>query len=197
MPRLGFGLLLLAMAPIVVVLALRSFAGYDARAASSLSLILLLVVLALTMKFSGVFGGFLHCMIPRKRGATAEEDSSDRGGDSNGTSPDGRSAVKKRRIGAGESAAKKGGENSGAGAGEEREQLAVSMANLRDANSVDIDEDLHSRQLAVYGRDTMRRLFASKVLVSGMQGLGDEIGTDLENLGLIKNEFFYWNSLLI
>ncbi|KAK1323715.1 Ubiquitin-activating enzyme E1 1 [Acorus calamus] len=29
----------------------------------------------------------------------------------------------------------------------------------------DIDEDLHSRQLAVYGRETMRRLFASNVLV--------------------------------
>lgn len=44
-------------------------------------------------------------------------------------------------------------------------------------NSPDIDEDLHSRQLAVYGRETMRRLFASNILVSGMQGLGAEIGT--------------------
>lgn len=43
-------------------------------------------------------------------------------------------------------------------------------------NQVDIDEDLHSRQLAVYGRETMRRLFASSVLVSGLQGLGVEIG---------------------
>lgn len=42
----------------------------------------------------------------------------------------------------------------------------------------DIDEDLHSRQLAVYGRETMRRLFASNVLVSGLQGLGAEIGID-------------------
>lgn len=40
----------------------------------------------------------------------------------------------------------------------------------------EIDEDLHSRQLAVYGRDTMRRLFASDVLVSGLNGLGAEIG---------------------
>lgn len=39
-----------------------------------------------------------------------------------------------------------------------------------------IDEDLHSRQLAVYGRETMKRLFASNVLVSGLQGLGAEIG---------------------
>jgi len=43
-------------------------------------------------------------------------------------------------------------------------------------NAPDIDEDLHSRQLAVYGRETMRRLFASNVLVSGLQGLGAEIG---------------------
>lgn len=41
---------------------------------------------------------------------------------------------------------------------------------------VEIDEDLHSRQLAVYGRETMRLLFASNVLVSGLNGLGAEIG---------------------
>ncbi|KAL3536559.1 hypothetical protein ACH5RR_005020 [Cinchona calisaya] len=46
-------------------------------------------------------------------------------------------------------------------------------------NSPDIDEDLHSRQLAVYGRETMRRLFASNVLISGMQGLGVEIAKNL------------------
>jgi len=40
----------------------------------------------------------------------------------------------------------------------------------------EIDEDLHSRQLAVYGRETMKRLFGSNVLVSGLQGLGAEIG---------------------
>ncbi|CAL5445218.1 unnamed protein product [Camellia sinensis] len=42
-------------------------------------------------------------------------------------------------------------------------------------NPMDIDEDLHSRQLAAYGRETMRRLFASNALVFGMQGLGVEI----------------------
>ncbi|XP_054818564.1 ubiquitin-activating enzyme E1 1-like [Prosopis cineraria] len=50
---------------------------------------------------------------------------------------------------------------------------------LGDSNPPDIDEDLHSRQLAVYGRDTMRKLFASNVLVSGMQGLGVEIAKNL------------------
>lgn len=48
------------------------------------------------------------------------------------------------------------------------------------SNQSDIDEDLHSRQLAVYGRETMRRLFASNILVSGMQGLGAEIGESTE-----------------
>ncbi|XP_076912433.1 ubiquitin-activating enzyme E1 1-like [Bidens hawaiensis] len=48
-----------------------------------------------------------------------------------------------------------------------------------ESNQSDIDEDLHSRQLAVYGRETMRRLFASNVLVSGMQGLGAEIAKNL------------------
>lgn len=46
-------------------------------------------------------------------------------------------------------------------------------------NPNDIDEDLHSRQLAVYGRETMRRLFASNILVSGLQGLGAEIAKNL------------------
>lgn len=40
----------------------------------------------------------------------------------------------------------------------------------------DIDEDLHSRQLAVYGRDSMRRLAASQVLILGAAGLGVEVG---------------------
>ncbi|EOY34575.1 Ubiquitin-activating enzyme 1 isoform 1 [Theobroma cacao] len=48
-----------------------------------------------------------------------------------------------------------------------------------DANHNDIDEDLHSRQLAVYGRETMRLLFASNILISGMNGLGAEIAKNL------------------
>ncbi|KAK9154014.1 hypothetical protein Sjap_001494 [Stephania japonica] len=50
---------------------------------------------------------------------------------------------------------------------------------LDDGNAHEIDEDLHSRQLAVYGRETMRRLFSSNVLISGMQGLGAEIAKNL------------------
>ena len=40
----------------------------------------------------------------------------------------------------------------------------------------DIDEDLHSRQLAVYGRESMRRMAASNVLILGASGLGVEVG---------------------
>lgn len=41
---------------------------------------------------------------------------------------------------------------------------------------VEIDEDLHSRQLAVYGREAMKRLFGANILVSGLRGLGVEVG---------------------
>ena len=56
----------------------------------------------------------------------------------------------------------------------DREEVAE-MAGM----APEIDEDLHSRQLAVYGRETMKRLFGSNVLVSGLQGLGAEIGISL------------------
>ena len=38
-----------------------------------------------------------------------------------------------------------------------------------------IDENLHSRQLAVYGREAMHRMATSAVLISGANGLGVEI----------------------
>lgn len=40
----------------------------------------------------------------------------------------------------------------------------------------ELDEDLHSRQLAVYGRESMRRMATARVLVLGMKGLGVEVG---------------------
>lgn len=48
--------------------------------------------------------------------------------------------------------------------------LATDLANM------EIDEDLHSRQLAVYGREVMKRMAASSVLLIGLNGLGVEIG---------------------
>ena len=46
---------------------------------------------------------------------------------------------------------------------------------------MDIDEDLHSRQLAVYGRETMRKMAAADVLICGMNGLGAEVGACKEH----------------
>ncbi|CAL5189703.1 unnamed protein product [Lathyrus oleraceus] len=57
--------------------------------------------------------------------------------------------------------------------------IAASTMAFGNSKPQEIDEDLHSRQLAVYGRETMRRLFASSVLVSGMRGLGAEIAKNL------------------
>ncbi|CAG9465807.1 unnamed protein product [Pedinophyceae sp. YPF-701] len=42
-----------------------------------------------------------------------------------------------------------------------------------------IDEDLHSRQLAVYGRESMTRMASASVLVIGLKGLGAEIAKNV------------------
>lgn len=47
------------------------------------------------------------------------------------------------------------------------------------SGAADIDEDLHSRQLAVYGKESMRRMALANVLVCGLNGLGVEIGERL------------------
>eukprot|EP00239_Pterosperma_sp_CCMP1384_P001938 CAMPEP_0197849798 /NCGR_PEP_ID=MMETSP1438-20131217/13250_1 /TAXON_ID=1461541 /ORGANISM="Pterosperma sp., Strain CCMP1384" /LENGTH=1008 /DNA_ID=CAMNT_0043462637 /DNA_START=225 /DNA_END=3251 /DNA_ORIENTATION=+ len=44
---------------------------------------------------------------------------------------------------------------------------------------VELDEDLHSRQLAVYGRETMRRLAGAHVLIAGLKGLGVEVAKNV------------------
>lgn len=48
-------------------------------------------------------------------------------------------------------------------------------------HTMQIDEDLHSRQLAVYGRASMRRMAASDILICGARGLGVEIGWYIDN----------------
>ncbi|GMJ08899.1 ubiquitin activating enzyme 2, ARABIDOPSIS THALIANA UBIQUITIN ACTIVATING ENZYME 2 [Hibiscus trionum] len=83
-----------------------------------------------------------------------------------------------------ESTAKNGGNSVIIGGNVDRSnsravESSPSTMALGDANHNEIDEDLHSRQLAVYGRETMRRLFASNILISGMQGLGAEIAKNL------------------
>lgn len=42
--------------------------------------------------------------------------------------------------------------------------------------AADIDEGLYSRQLYVLGHDAMRKMGTANVLISGMKGLGVEIG---------------------
>lgn len=44
---------------------------------------------------------------------------------------------------------------------------------------MEIDENLHSRQLAVYGREVMKRMAASSVLICGGGGLGVEIAKNV------------------
>ncbi|KAL7171349.1 hypothetical protein ACSBR2_036075 [Camellia fascicularis] len=58
------------------------------------------------------------------------------------------------------------------------------MMDLGEGKSLDIDEDLNNRQLAVYGRETIRRLFASNVLISVINGLGAEIAKNLVLAGI-------------
>eukprot|EP00250_Pteridium_aquilinum_P004385 c14598_g1_i1 orf=229-3372(-) len=53
------------------------------------------------------------------------------------------------------------------------------MAGDGNPSEMEIDEDLHSRQLAVYGRETMRRLLGANVLISGLQGLGVETAKNI------------------
>uniref|UniRef100_A0A0E0EGH2 E1 ubiquitin-activating enzyme n=1 Tax=Oryza meridionalis TaxID=40149 RepID=A0A0E0EGH2_9ORYZ len=65
-----------------------------------------------------------------------------------------------------------------------RPKVAAQNGSTNGVVVPEIDEDLHSRQLAVYGRETMRRLFASHVLVSGLNGLGAEIAKNLALAGV-------------
>jgi len=61
------------------------------------------------------------------------------------------------------------------------ETLPVSSVTLSDiVNRMQgINEDLQSRALAVYGRGAMKKLFATKVLISGLNGLGAEIAKNV------------------
>ncbi|KAH7542742.1 hypothetical protein FEM48_Zijuj02G0107000 [Ziziphus jujuba var. spinosa] len=132
-------------------------------------------------------------MLPRKRaceGAVVEEDRDTNNNNSASASP-----IKRHRIGcfsahtAGpatnvvSSSSSSNNNHSSSSVAKQEEEHTIVMA-MGDSNPSDIDEDLHSRQLAVYGRETMRRLFASNVLVSGLQGLGAEIAKNLVLAGV-------------
>lgn len=122
-------------------------------------------------------GSSSHYMLPRKRAAggeaVVEEGEPDFAAES---------SIKKLCSSAATTGNSKSNDNSNAIDEKEINNNSTStdvkspIMPLGNGSSPDIDEDLHSRQLAVYGRETMRRLFASNILVSGMQGLGAEIG---------------------
>ncbi|KAH0849534.1 hypothetical protein HID58_096311 [Brassica napus] len=99
----------------------------------------------ISMAFSYVFLRFLHHFMLHKRASEA-------------------SSVASEIVTA------SGSTSSGGSVVQQQRDMAFGNSNRQE-----IDEDLHSRQLAVYGRETMRRLFASNVLISGMHGLGAEI----------------------
>lgn len=121
-------------------------------------------------------------MLPRKRAVAGEVVDDD--SDNTGTS-----SIKKHRISSSAAGTETTvnnnnsgsslGNNSGNSNHSGSSEVELQIMALGDGNPPDIDEDLHSRQLAVYGRETMRRLFASNVLVSGLQGLGAEIAKNL------------------
>jgi hypothetical protein len=50
----------------------------------------------------------------------------------------------------------------------------------RSKMETEIDENLHSRQLAVYGREAFRKFQSASVLISGLNGLGVEVGAFIE-----------------
>lgn len=60
-----------------------------------------------------------------------------------------------------------------------RQASMATTAGAVNASDMVIDEDLHSRQLAVYGREVMKRLAVSSVLISGLNGLGVEIAKNV------------------
>ncbi|CAL5343487.1 unnamed protein product [Camellia sinensis] len=138
------------------------------------------------MGFCGDFSSLLHFMLPRKR-PVQEGDSSD-----------GENLLKKHSVGCFISSSESSTEKSTATEANtmpkdcnksdssiiDSSSSNLSSASIRvlpdmafgNGNPMDIDEDPHNRQLAAYGHETMRWLFTSNVLVSGMQGLGVEIG---------------------
>lgn len=190
--ELGFGFFL-AVIPLLVsrfvYLAFNFDPLRDHRAVNSPFFIAFLVlVVVLTIALRRVFSSLLYYMLPTKRPCevlVAVEEVTDNNDICSS------SFSKKNRIAAGtaDSTVKNDDTtvrsfiNSSSESGNTSE--GVSAMALGDSNPPDIDEDLHSRQLAVYGRETMRRLFGSSVLVSGMQGLGVEIGKIFEHFAFV------------
>ncbi|KAJ4821709.1 ubiquitin-activating enzyme 1 [Rhynchospora pubera] len=111
-------------------------------------------------------------MLPRKRGGTEPEVEEEQRGEAPHSTPTSTSTSTKK----GKSSLFPSSSSSSS---------SINTMQFNGSSLVnDIDEDLHSRQLAVYGRETMRRLFASNVLISGLHGLGAEIAKNLVLAGV-------------
>ena len=66
------------------------------------------------------------------------------------------------------------------------EENIIVVTTMSNTNEKKIDEDLHSRQLAVYGRESFRKLVGAKVLISGLNGLGAEVAKNVILAGVKK-----------
>ncbi|KAM3216917.1 ubiquitin-activating enzyme E1 1-like [Capsicum annuum] len=118
-----------------------------------------------------------HFMLPVKRSSIVEVGG---GNDNDAISVEKKLKATATAIGDSSTTVTMGGTDSvSANSGRNAANGRTGKAPLDLRNFSDIDEDLHSRQLAVYGRETMRRLFASNILVSGLQGLGAETAKNI------------------
>lgn len=203
---LGLGFVLVSFLALVQTVLGKYVSGNDKRYLIAFLVVIISVMLGFYRVF---FSSLLHYMLPRKRASEGvvveEEDNTNNSSNFNTIKKcEGASAFsknKKLRIAEEDADSTNNNNNNNhnhsSGSivveqeqeqGEEGEEIPI--MGLGNANSQDIDEDLHSRQLAVYGRETMRRLFASNVLVSGLQGLGAEIGIYLLSMSLIRFELW-------
>ena len=66
------------------------------------------------------------------------------------------------------------------------EENIIVVTTMSNTNENKIDEDLHSRQLAVYGRESFRKLVGAKVVISGLNGLGAEVAKNVILAGVKK-----------
>ena len=51
------------------------------------------------------------------------------------------------------------------------------MSDKMDVDGDAVDEGLYSRQLYVLGHETMRKMQTTNILISGLRGIGVEIGS--------------------
>ncbi|KAK9186390.1 hypothetical protein WN943_026756 [Citrus x changshan-huyou] len=190
--KLGLGLEFLVLLPIILGYFYRNNSLYYGNRCTNLKSFRFVALMVIFTGFCVVFGSLLHYMLPRKRASegvvVVNEETQNAAQESQNDIEiaNASSATKKHRISATADSNNNSSSSNNVVTGKEGENHSISASiaevpimTLGNSNQTDIDEDLHSRQLAVYGRETMRRLFASNILVSGMQGLGAEIAKNL------------------